>query len=139
MEDTVRAIKEVHKRTKESEKRKELMLAQQRRMVDTASSWGIFHQVMELLFPAALDGERLLGSSLRIDDDESTQQLARFNLTRVDLHNLSGLPSHHNVALAQSRQVNVAPSFPFLSFCCLPHASTATMPAFHTTSRGRIH
>jgi hypothetical protein len=160
VEDTIRAIKEVHKRKREQEaKRRERVLALQAESAASGSSaatWGIFHQVMDLLFPASVDGERMTmsGRMALIEQDEDPATLApHLNLTRVNLNALAnGRQSTQNVTLAQTtgrhsnhhghHQLNVAPSFPFLSFCCLPQPSpsVAMSPVFERLSRGnRIH
>lgn len=135
----MRAIKELQKRRKEQEKRREKALAQQRDdFVSTSSPWTIFHQVIGILFPTSADGERMLGPDvLQMDDDDTDdaedptqQQLA---LTRVDLTALTGQPAHN---VAHSHQLNVTTSFPFLSFCCLPQPATAAMPPFQRSFRG---
>lgn len=160
VEDTIRAIKEVHKRKREQEaKRRERVLALQAESAASGSSaatWGIFHQVMDLLFPASVDGERMTtsGRMALIEQDEDPATLApHLNLTRVNLNALAnGRQSTQNVTLAHTtgrhsnhhghHQLNVAPSFPFLSFCCLPQPSpsVAMSPVFERLSRGnRIH
>jgi hypothetical protein len=160
VEDTIRAIKEVHKRKREQEaKRRERALALQAESAGSGSSaatWGIFHQVMDLLFPASVDGERMnmSGRMALIEQDEDPATLApHLNLTRVNLNALAnGRQSTQNVTLAHTtgrhnnhhghHQLNVAPSFPFLSFCCLPQPSpsVAMSPVFERLSRGnRIH
>lgn len=160
VEDTIRAIKEVHKRKREQEaKRRERALALQAESAGSGSSaatWGIFHQVMDLLFPASVDGERMTmsGRMALIEQDEDPATLApHLNLTRVNLNALAnGRQSTQNVTLAHTtgrhnnhhghHQLNVAPSFPFLSFCCLPQPSpsVAMSPVFERLSRGnRIH
>jgi hypothetical protein len=159
VEDTVRAIKEVQKRQRRLEaSRREQCLALQREASASASSWGIFHQVMDLLFPASVDGEAVLGRMVQTggDDDDVAHHL---NLTRVSLDSLA--PHRHNPhhshnlhsnnGLLQtgsagsghrsSQALNVAPSFPFLSFCCLPQSpASVVMPPFERLSlRNRIH
>lgn len=147
MEDTIRAIKEVHKRKRELEnKRRERMLALQAESAASGSSlatWGIFNQVMEILFPASVDGERMTfgGQMEMIEEDEDPTALApHLNLTRV---NINGHQPTQNVALAHhNHQLTVAPSFPFLSFCCFPQSpvSIGMSPVFERAARGnRIH
>lgn len=149
VEDTIRAIKEVHKRKRELEgRRRDQALARQAAGVTSGSSstWGIFHQVMDLLFPASVDGERMTtdGRMALVEDDEDPATLAP-HLTRVNLNALAnGRQPTQNVALAHTgsrhaaHQLNVAPSFPFLSFCCLPQPSPS--PVFELLARGnRIH
>jgi hypothetical protein len=148
VEDTVRAIKEVHKRKRELEnKRREWILALQAESAASGSSlatWGIFNQVMEILFPASVDGERMtLGGQMEMieEDDDPATLAPHLNLTRV---NVNGHQPTQNVALAHHNhhQLTVTPSFPFLSFCCFPQSPTSIgmSPMFERAARSnQIH
>jgi len=136
VEDTVRTLKELQKKKRDLWKRREMALARHRELVTTApSAWNIFHQVLNLLFSEPSETDPMLGLDPLDMDDDSMQQLAQFNLTQVDLPGLTGQRAQ-NVALAQGHQRNHATSpFPFLSFCCLPQPSAASM----SLCEGRMH
>jgi len=130
--ETAGAIKELHKRKRELEKRKEAQMLARRS--EASGGWGLLQQMVGLLFLGPED-EPSLDEELELD---LASQLALLRLARV---NLSGRMSQ-NVSLSHNHaQLNASPSFPFLSFCCLPQSSAPPMSvSFERMSvRSRIH
>jgi len=140
VEATVKAIKEFHVRRRELEIRRREM---QQRARMPSSGWGLINQVIDLLFPSETEvGDQMMSASEEGGDDSVHERLAAsLNLTTVSLSSIALQQSQGIV----SSQLNVSPSFPFLSFCCLPQPPQPVtvlmpppLPAALSSQRNRL-